>query len=193
MRAMRILPILILAVSLVGLPACSSPGTPKGQFESLVRELSKSQGVQGTSTKTRGKLEKRFAKVESWAMKGKLETAEDKLWASACLVHAESGERIALALLLARQAAQEGEPRALPLIAQAMDKEALQAGRPQPYGTQYLFHANPGIWVLYDIDPRISDMERESMGLPPLSELYANVKILNQQHQERVLESMTDR
>ncbi len=189
---MRLLPILLFAASLVGLPACSSPGTPKGQFESLVKELRRSQGVQGTSSETRSSLEKRYAKVESWAKKDKLETAEDKLWAAACLIHAESPERIALSLELARSAAQAGEQRALPLIAQAMDKQALQAGKPQPYGTQYLFHTDPGIWVLYDIDPRITDTERAEMGLPPLAELYANVKVLNDQHMERIMQSMSE-
>ncbi|MDF1837252.1 MAG: hypothetical protein P1V35_05240 [Planctomycetota bacterium] len=189
---MRILFLLLLALSFAGLPACSSPGTPKGQFESLVEELRKSQGVQGTSAKTRKSLEKRYSKIESWAEKGKLETAEDNLWAAACLIHAESPERIALSLELARKAAQAGESRALPLIAQAMDKQALQAGRPQPYGTQYLFHTDPGIWVLYDIDPKITDGERAGMGLPPLAELYANVKTLNVEHRQRLMDAMME-
>jgi hypothetical protein len=181
-----------LVVALVALPACASTATPKAQFRSLVKELNKSQGVQGTSSETRKDLEKRFAKVEGWSEKGKLKTPEDKLWAAATLIHADSPERINLALQLARESAQAGEVRALPLVAQAMDKQALQNGRPQPYGTQYLFYTDPGIWVLYDIDPMTDDTERAEMGLPPLSELYAKVKILNEQHQERIIASMSD-
>ncbi|MFT5199176.1 MAG: hypothetical protein ACI87O_001840 [Planctomycetota bacterium] len=188
---MRLLPILLLAVPLVGVSACSSTATPKAHFQSLVRELAKSQGVRGTNPKTRNGLEKRYSKVESWNKKGKLVTPEDQLWAAATLIHAESAERIALSLELSRAAASAGETRALPLIAQAMDKQALQAGKPQPYGTQYLFHKDPGVWVLYDIDPRISDTERSDMGLPPLAELYANVKVLNDQHQNRMLDALT--
>ena len=189
---MRPLLILILATPLLGFSACSAT-TPKGHYHSLIKELSKAQGVQGTNADMRSNLEKRFDKVEKWNKQGKLETPEDKLWGAACLIHASSHKHINLALKLARDAAQAGEPRALPLIAQALDKQALQKGRPQPYGTQYLFHADPGIWVLYDIDPRISDTERADMGLPPLAELLAKVKILNQQHQDRILDAMLDR
>ncbi len=189
---MRLLPILMLALPFVG-SSCFSPATPRGHFESLVKELSKGRGTQGTRSDVRKKLEKRYAKVESWVEKGKLITPEDKLWGAATLIHAESPERIALALDLARQAAQKGEQRALPLIGQALDKQALQARRPQPYGTQYLFHPDPGIWVLYDIDPKITDTERADMGLPPLAELYAKVKELNVQYQMNLLEAERNR
>ncbi len=190
---MRILPILILALSLVGSSACSSTATPRGHYESLVKELAKAQGTQGTRGSVRKKLEKRFAKVESWNKSGKLATPEDKLWGAATLIHASSPERIALSIQLSRQAAQAGEQRALPLLAQGLDKQALQNGRPQPYGTQYLFHPDPGIWVLYDIDPKVTDTERAEMGLPPLRELHAKVKELNVQHQMNLLEAERNR
>lgn len=189
---MRLLPLLLLALPLLG-SSCSSTATPRGHYESLVKELSKARGTQGTHAKVRSKLEKRYAKVEAWNKDGKLVTPEDKLWAAATLIHAASAERIALSLELARSAAQAGEQRALPLIAQAMDKQALQARRPQPYGTQYLFHPDPGIWVLYDINPAITDTERAAMGLPSLKELHAKVKELNVHHQMNLLEAERNR
>jgi hypothetical protein len=44
----------------------------------------------------------------------------------------------------------------------------MTGGLPQKYGTQYRF-AN-GRWILYEVDPAISDEERARWDVPPLAE-----------------------
>jgi hypothetical protein len=133
-------------------------------------------------------LEGIMVRVEEWAASGALKSPLDHLWAAACLVQAESPERVELAQKLAVKAALAGEPRAKAIMAQAMDKQALQENRPQPYGTQYVFLPERGVWILHDIDPETTDAERAEVGVPPLAELERLVERMNQARQDRMLD-----
>lgn len=55
------------------------------------------------------------------------------------------------------------------LFAEATDKLALYAGRPQPYGTVMVEHQ--GEIVQPPVDPLIDDAARAEVGVPPLAEL----------------------
>ncbi|HPF13080.1 MAG: hypothetical protein H6829_01675 [Planctomycetes bacterium] len=178
---------LVLALLFV-LAACQSGGVrPEKQYKAVLKELRGEGGTQGLREGGREKLESLYVTIEQWAADGLLASASDKLWAAASLIHAESPERVGLALQLAQQAAMDGEQRAHAIVAQAIDKRALQEGRPQTYGTQYVYHTHPGIWVLYDLDPSTTDEDRAAVGVPPLKELLALVQRLNEQRQDDLL------
>jgi len=82
-------------------------------------------------------------------------------------------------------AAERGAEEGFPLAAEAIDRECLQLGVPQRYGTQYVFSPVTGEWLLYQWDPATSDVERRAMGVPPLSEALARVRELNRPRDER--------
>src|SRR6185295_15582464 len=66
-------------------------------------------------------------------------TKEDAFQASVILVGTSRLPDMDLAETLARQSAQLGEPRGLRVAAEAIDKREMLQGRPQKYGTQFIF------------------------------------------------------
>ncbi len=64
------------------------------------------------------------------------------------------------------------------LAAAARDRELMNAGKPQLYGTQYRTNGD-GVWELYEVDPKITDAERARWNVPPLAEAHKRVHDLN--------------
>jgi hypothetical protein len=54
------------------------------------------------------------------------------------------------------------------------------SGKPQWYGTQVEFMEVLTKWRLYPVDPRTTDEQRKTMGVPPLAELRASVDRINE-------------
>ncbi|MEZ5975488.1 MAG: hypothetical protein R3E96_11790 [Planctomycetota bacterium] len=179
------LPVLCLAGLL--LAACQSGPNPTRQYERILDELGKQAGTQALRPEGRAKLEELYGQFEAWQDQGVLHSGEDKLWAAAALVNAESPTRIERAHDLALQSVSAGEVRANPVLAQAIDKLDLQAGRPQTYGTQFVYHDPPGIWDLYRLNPITTDEQRIAMGVPTLAELDQALMRLNEKRQEEFL------
>ena len=135
-------------------------------------------------------MEELYLEAEEWAQSGKVLDPTGRMWLAACLVQAESPERIEMANQLAVQAALGGDERAEAIIAQAQDKQAVQQGRPQPFGTQYIFDTQRGLWELYPVDPSTTDAQRTKVGVPPLSEVRALLQRMNEeQRDERLKEA----
>ena len=67
---------------------------------------------------------------------------------------------------------------ARPLVATAVDRSAMLAGRPQSFGTQLV--EVDGKWQVYDVDPSISDDERAEWGLPPIADAQERAAKLNE-------------
>ncbi len=179
-----------LALVLVTGPGCRSAApNPERQYHRVLAELKGGGGLRGLAPDGRQKMDELLLEVEAWALEGRLESPTDQMWAAACLLQGETTERVEWAQKLAVKAVLGGEERAKTILAQAMDKQALMANRPQPYGTQYVFHSNPGLWVLHPVDPKTTDAERAEVGLPPLAELEDLVRRLNEQLQEAMLEN----
>jgi len=63
--------------------------------------------------------------------------------------------------------------------AEASDKIALYTGRPQLYGTVMLEHQ--GDIVQPPVDKRVTDAEREALGVPPLAELHERMATMTRQ------------
>ena len=122
-----------------------------------------------------GRRRAAWARVEG----GGAKKPEDAFHAAAVLVESDRLAEVERATGLARQAL-AGDPDLLaarPLVATAVDREQMLAGKPQKYGTQLV--ENAGLWKVYDVDPAVTDEERAEWGLPPLAEAHARAAELN--------------
>lgn len=63
------------------------------------------------------------------------------------------------------------------LAAAAKDRSLMWQGKPQLYGTQ--FKKVDGRWILWEVDPAITDEERARWNVPPLEEQRKKLETLN--------------
>ena len=68
-------------------------------------------------------------------------------------------------------------PKARWLAAAAKDRALMRQGLPQLYGTQFRIENEK--WVLYVVDPSITDDERAKWNVPPLAQAEEHVKAMN--------------
>lgn len=81
------------------------------------------------------------------------------------------------AIALAKKGMALGNKRAKWLYAAAIDRLLIKQGKKQKYGTQY--QIKNGKWILYPVDPKVTDRERAQYGVIPLKEARTNVKAWN--------------
>ncbi len=110
---------------------------------------------------------------------GKLKTAQDHFRAAVILAEAVDRPSLQLADGLGHVAAELGEPRGLRAAAEAIDKLCMLDGRPQRYGTQYVWNEELQAWRLYLVDARTTDEERAAVGVPSYAQLIAAEARLN--------------
>lgn len=108
--------------------------------------------------------------------------AESAFKAAVILVGTSRAADLELAESLARRSADLGEPRALRVVAEAVDKRAMLEGKPQKYGTQYVFEWVLDSWRLHPVDVATTDAERASMGVPTYAELLWAEDAMNESH-----------
>jgi hypothetical protein len=63
------------------------------------------------------------------------------------------------------------------LAAAAEDRKLMYEGKPQKWGTQY--KKIDGTWVLWQVDPAITDEQREQWNVPPLADAQAQAARMN--------------
>lgn len=114
---------------------------------------------------------------------GDIRSGEDHVRAAFVLVTSHELEDLDLAHQVAWKASELGDPRGGPLAAEALDRALYLEGRPQRFGTQYVYEPVLDRIVLWDVDPATSDAERQRFGIPPLAELRAHADRLNQGRQ----------
>jgi len=68
-------------------------------------------------------------------------------------------------------------PKARWLAAAAKDRELMKLGQPQKYGTQFRIENEQ--WVLYVVDPSVTDEERAKWNVPPLAQAEEHVRTMN--------------
>ncbi len=118
---------------------------------------------------------------EAWELvqNGRAKRPDDAFHAASILVESDRVAEVDRAAELARAAA-AGDPdllRARPLVAVAVDRGQMLAGRPQKYGTQLV--QVDGKWKVYEVDPAITDDLRAEWGLPPIADAHARADELN--------------
>ncbi len=172
---MRRLPALVLCLLFAA--ACRS-GPPS--LESLYRESLRDEGSTDASFgAVQEEREERLATVREILATRPQISVEEALQAAWLLLDSRLIEDLTLARDLALDAGERGNDRGFPLAAEAIDREHMQLGLPQKYGTQYVYSPVTASWALYQWDPATTDAERQSMGVPPIAEAIERLAVLN--------------
>ena len=74
-------------------------------------------------------------------------------------------------------ALEPGHAAARWLAAAALDRQLMYRGAPQKYGTQ--FKRVDGVWVVWEVDPTVTDAERAAWNVPPLATARARAAQMN--------------
>jgi hypothetical protein len=122
----------------------------------------------------------RVAEVQDLIEAGVITTNTDRLYAATILLDSDRSEDLDVAAELALQAAEQGDSRALPIAAEAIDRALLLRDLPQKYATQYIFDPLTRSWSLYRWDPDTTDVERAAMGVAPIATALRRADLLNQ-------------
>ena len=97
-----------------------------------------------------------------------LETAEDYFHAAWIMNHGDTPEDAEKAHMLALRSSELGYRPARWLAAASYDRWQMYQGKPQKYGTNYIYNGRQD--RLWDVDPKTTDEERAAWDVPPLAE-----------------------
>jgi hypothetical protein len=97
-----------------------------------------------------------------------LHTAEDYYHAAWIMNHGDTPEDARNAHMLALHASEMGYRPARWLTAASYDRWQMYQGKPQKYGTNYIYDGKKD--RLWDVDPATTDEERANWDVPPLAE-----------------------
>jgi hypothetical protein len=130
-------------------------------------------------TKVTPRDEARRKRVDEIIAAGGAKAADDYYHAAMVYQHGNSPDEIQRAHDLAVKAA-ELDPKhdaARWLAAAAEDRKLMYEKKPQKWGTQ--FRKVDGKWVLWQVDPSITDEQRDEWNVPPLAEAQATAERMN--------------
>jgi hypothetical protein len=171
---------LVLPLVLLTAVGCQSPSSHVGRiYADLEAEVRDKDPVRLPAADAEAVHRQRADDVRKIVDKEGLSTADDNFKAAVILVGTSRMPDLDLAETLARRSSQLGEPHGLRVAAEAVDKRAMLMGRPQKYGTQYVFEWVLDSWRLYPIDVMTTDTERAEMGVPTYAELLAAEDAMN--------------
>lgn len=154
---------------------------PERLYHEVLELEGSHDGTGGLRHDVRDGLDRRWEIAAGWAQDDLIENPEGKVYTAMALTLSDRVDHLELAVHLGAQAAEEGDPRGNLAYAHAQDRLALVTGAAtQPYGTCYRYNYVAGSFQIFPpVDPRVSDSERQAMGVPPLRELLALVEELN--------------
>lgn len=162
----------LTALLLVLAPACASTSTSIDRlWADLEADAQRAKPLAEPDAQSMAATASRAARAREIAQSGELRSARDFLRAGVVLAESNSPADWALAAELGRKAADLGEPLGLRVAAEAIDKDLVQQGLPQRYGTQFRWDAQRQGWRLHPIDPTTTDDERNAAGVPTYAEL----------------------
>lgn len=128
--------------------------------------------------------EQRMTRVTEILAAGEARTSTDYLHAAMIFQHGSTPAHIQRAHELAIEAVRldDTNETAKWLAAAAKDRYLMQTGKPQLYGTQ--FQMVKGTWVLYEVDPTVTDEERAKWKVPPLADAQRRAVEMNQRSRD---------
>ena len=129
-----------------------------------------------TSMRTRD-LQRRERVMEMSAA-NQLITAEDYFHAAHIMNHGDTIEDAQNAHILALRASELGHRPARWLAAASYDRWQMYQGKPQKYGTNYVYDGRED--RLWDVDPETTDKERAMWDVHPLAEQLRKAQEANQ-------------
>lgn len=97
-----------------------------------------------------------------------LHTAEDHYHAAWIMNHGDTADDAKHAHILALRSTELGHRPARWLAAATYDRWQMYQGKPQKYGTNYIYDGHRE--RLWDVDPQTTDEERAAWDVPPLAE-----------------------
>jgi hypothetical protein len=114
---------------------------------------------------------------------GGAKTSDDYYSAAIVFQHGKTIADFQRSHLLALKAVEldPNNKRALWLAAASKDRELMNLGKPQLYGTQY--RKVDGRMKLYQVDPSVTDEERAKWNVPPLEEAKERAKAMTAEGQ----------
>jgi hypothetical protein len=110
----------------------------------------------------------RRERVTEMAAAKELSTAEDYYHAAHIMNHGDTIDDARNAHLLALRSREMGYRPARWLAAASYDRWQMYQGKPQKYGTNYVYDGQKD--RLWDVDPETTDEERAEWDVPPLAE-----------------------
>ncbi|MBX3227136.1 MAG: hypothetical protein KIT84_35630 [Labilithrix sp.] len=112
---------------------------------------------------------------------GGAKAADDYFHAAMIFQHGDTIEDFQTSHRLALEAVKldPRHKRAKWLAAASKDRELMNSGKPQLYGTQFRKAHGSDTWVLYDVDPSVTDEERAKWNVPPLAVTRKRVDAMN--------------
>jgi tetratricopeptide (TPR) repeat protein len=121
----------------------------------------------------------RRKRVMEIVSQGGAREAEDYFHAAEVLQHSDKPEELKVAHESSLKALELNPdyPFARLLAATTQDRHLMSQGKPQLYGTQV--KRVEGKWVLWEVDPTITDQERAKWDVPPLNESRGRVERMN--------------
>ena len=119
--------------------------------------------------------EERRLRAQAILDEGGVLDAEDYLHAAVLFHHGPTTDDIWLAHTLALKSVELGsqDPEARWLSAAALDRWLMHSGKPQKYGTQYLWDRTR--YRVWDVEPEITDADRAEWNVIPLAEQIQQV------------------
>lgn len=122
-------------------------------------------------------LERRERVMELFTA-NELHTSEDYYHAAHIMNHGDTPEDAENAHRLALRSSELGYHPARWLAAASYDRWQMYQGKPQKYGTNYVYDGR--IDRLWDVDPTTTDEERAEWNVPPLTEQLRKAQDANQ-------------
>ena len=173
----RYLPLLLLVL----LGACrSTSDSLRNMYANSVRDRTGEGNFETLDERYLEEQENRWEIVRGFIREEKLESAEDYLYAGAILSTSTFEDDLVASAACGLKAAELGEDKGFRVAAESVDRRLMLRGDAQRYGTQYYYVEVIQKWRLYPVDARTTDIERQAMGVEPLSELMARVDELNE-------------
>lgn len=121
----------------------------------------------------------RLQRTREIAAQGGLKEADDYFNAALIFQHSDKTEDYATAHQWCLKAVEldPEHPAARWLAAATQDRWLMNQGKPQLYGTQ--FKKVNGKWILWEVDPAVTDEEREKWNVPALAESRKRAETMN--------------
>jgi hypothetical protein len=104
--------------------------------------------------------------------------AEDYYHAALLFQHGDAPDEVWLAHTLALKAVDLGSQPARWLSAASLDRWLMYSGKPQKYGTQYVWDGTRD--RLWDVDQSTTDADRAELNVPPLAEQIEKAVVASQ-------------
>ncbi|MCB9684606.1 MAG: hypothetical protein H6738_04590 [Alphaproteobacteria bacterium] len=122
--------------------------------------------------------EQRTKAMAKLARKGELCTAEEKWQAAWIMMQADDVDTLELAYELAVETMEAHYGRGPWLVAYSFDRKRVANGYRQSYGTQTRIDSQ-GRRCLVEVEPDVTDEQRQKYGHPPIAEVYRKILDMN--------------